>query len=84
MQRMEKMAWNSEGARQAHVDAQEPVPRVIPAASRAPTLRHEISNLFRQRHAEGGVLIEIIQQPHAPGPISTSKGLAKIHTARDS
>ena len=34
----EKMPWNSDGARQAQVDSQLPVPSVMPAAIRAPTL----------------------------------------------
>jgi hypothetical protein len=39
MQRTEKIPWKSEGARHAQVDCQVPVPRVIPAAIKAPTLR---------------------------------------------
>jgi hypothetical protein len=34
----EKMAWKSEGALHAQVDCHCPVPRVIPAAIRAPIL----------------------------------------------
>jgi hypothetical protein len=40
MQRSEKMPWKIEGARQAQVDCHEPVPSVIPAAIKAPTLHH--------------------------------------------
>jgi len=40
MQSTEKMPWKREGALQAQVDCHVPVPRVIPAASNAPTLRY--------------------------------------------
>jgi hypothetical protein len=38
MHSTEKMPWISDGARQAHVESQVPVPSVMPAAMRAPTL----------------------------------------------
>lgn len=43
MQRTEKIPWKSEGARHAQVFCQFPVPRVMPAAINAPTLRSLVS-----------------------------------------
>lgn len=39
MQSSENIPWKSDGALQAQVDCHSPVPRVIPAAIKAPTLR---------------------------------------------
>lgn len=49
MQSKEKMAWKREGARQAHVDCHCPVPRVIPAAISAPTLRYALDSVISDR-----------------------------------
>lgn len=38
MHRTEKIPWKSEGARHAQVDCHSPVPRVMPAAIKAPML----------------------------------------------
>lgn len=50
MHSSEKMPWNSEGARHAQVESHDPVPRVIPAAIKAPTL------LWRQPRTRGTLL----------------------------
>lgn len=46
MHSTEKMPWNSDGARQAQVDSQLPVPSVMPAAMSAPTLVRLVSTVF--------------------------------------
>jgi len=38
MQRIAQIAWKKDGARQAQVEFHCPVPKVTPAATRAPTL----------------------------------------------
>ena len=82
MQSMEKIAWKSDGARHAHVEAQDPVPRVMPAASRAPTLR-STSALYSTNDATKNALVEVIQEPDSPGSIATCERLTEVHTARN-
>lgn len=60
MQIREKMPWKREGARHAHVEVQVPVPRVMPAAINAPTLKY-ISVRDSAYQCLSDLLVEIIE-----------------------
>lgn len=83
MQSKEKMPWMSEGHLQAQVDCHCPVPRVIPAAIRAPTLKARSAVVRHMRSAQLS-LIEVVQQAHTPRTVPTRERLGEVHASSDS
>jgi hypothetical protein len=81
MQRTEKIPWKSEGARHAQVDCQVPVPRVIPAAIKAPTLQSII--LISRKGDFQHSLVKVIQHPNTPRTPLTRESFAQVNTSRN-
>ena len=81
MQSSENMPWKSDGARHAHVDCHWPVPSVIPAASKAPTLATSaLDNLLATFK---NLLVKIIEQAYTPCSVPTGERLRQIDVCRN-
>lgn len=79
MQSSEKIPWNNDGARQAQVDCHWPVPKVIPAAIKAPTLPQSAGIAGYGPYS----LIKVIEETGAPRTPSTGECLGEIDTTGD-
>lgn len=76
MQRIAQIAWKKEGARQAQVEFHCPVPRVTPAAIKAPTLR-----VVSRASSTIGIdsLVEVLQYGHSPRSPRCRECLGQVH-----
>lgn len=79
----EKIPWKSEGARHAHVDCHWPVPSVIPAAIKAPTLVTRIPLAPCLCSVMRHLLVKVIQETNTPRTPSARKSLCQVDAPRD-
>lgn len=73
----------SDGALHAQVDCHWPVPRVMPAAMRAPTLLNFSSKSPCSERTRKNRLVKVIEQTQPPCAPPAWKRLGKIHRRRD-
>lgn len=78
MQSNENIAWKRDGALHAQVESHWPVPRVTPAAIKAPILYPKLNRGSGSSYSEYS-LVEVIKEAHAPRPPATRKRLGQIY-----